>query len=90
MALTGNPIIFNHTPISATTTINANGQDGVLGMIVVGSSTAGTLAVADANGPILATTGSITAPFVLNLPTTFQGPLTITVGGALTATVFWV
>jgi hypothetical protein len=78
-------------PITATALVKTG--PGVLGAIVVGSSTAGTIKVWDsltASGTvILETTSAITAPFVLTLPVAFSVGLFITVGGTLTASVLY-
>ena len=63
-------------------------RDGNLTGILVASSTAGTIKVADPQGTIV-NTMSVTAGQFYPMPCDFRGGLTITVGGTLDATVFY-
>lgn len=64
------------------------GGGSLLGVFVA-SSTAGTLRVADTTGTLVNTFTPAVATFY-RLPTKWTGTLTITVGGVLDATVFFV
>jgi len=90
MASTSNPGIFNATPITATTTIKV-GKDGVIYGILVSSATAGTIAISDGNGVLMAVSVAMTftEPMMINFPVAFLGGLTITVGGTFSGSVLW-
>jgi len=90
MASASNPIIFNATPITATTTIKV-GQDGVMYGIMVSSATAGTIAISDGNGVLMPTSVAMTPtePTMINFPVAFLGGLTITIGGTFSGSVLW-
>jgi hypothetical protein len=85
-----NPIIFNSTPITATTTIKV-GQDGVMQGIFVSTATAATITISDGNGVRMPTTVSITntESYMLYFPVAFLGGLTITITGTFSGSVLW-
>lgn len=68
------------------TLITAGG--GLLGFLPATSSS-GTIALSDANGPIQAATPCVAGQF-LPMPCSFQPPLAVTVTGTLTGTLYWV
>jgi hypothetical protein len=70
---------------TATTTVKGAGN--LLGVLVA-SSTAGTIKVADRTGTIMNTCSVVAGQFY-PMPCRFVGDLTITVGGTLDASVFY-
>ena len=76
--------------LSATDTsiIAATGSRGRLLGIFVSSSTAGTLTIADSLATLVATFSGTAATYY-RLPLEFSGTLTITVGGTIAYTVFY-
>ncbi len=77
----------NNKRLNLTAT-NASLSAGTLVGILVASSSAGTIKVADGKGTIC-NTMSVAAATYYPMPADFVGGLTITVGGTLDATLFY-
>lgn len=74
--------------LTATGTMSSNGGT-LMGIFVASASATPTLKVSDSNGTI-ANTFTPTAGQYYPLPTTFSGTLTVTIGGTVDCTVFYV
>lgn len=57
--------------------------------VTAASSTSGTMKIVDAKGNIIINTMAMTAGQFVRLPCKYIGPLVITVGGTLDATLFY-
>lgn len=83
----GNRKNFTATTTVVTTSETTGVCNHLLGVFVA-SSSSGTLKFADSVGTIV-NTFSATAATFYPIPSDFNGTLTITVGGTIDATVFW-
>lgn len=90
MTINANPS-FNVTPITASTLIKST--DGVIGRIVVASTTVGTLTIYDntsATGKKILDTITPAAAQTITLEAAFSLGCYIVVGGTISASVMWI